>query len=321
MALPVRFIPHSTLVNTAGGVDAWINQCQSLNPEQNVTLFEESGGSQIDREYVASKSIMPTLALETTDLSMLATIGMAGIAVAPGSGTPGVVVYARELPLESLPAAIGGSVHLKIVMSDGLLIPVNLSAANNEAAKLSFMLHAILGSTATYSGATPMVMTASQAIATGAGATVNIYTAGVVKFTPSGGSARLVYGIVNQSVEFGIQVMKESDSGEVYPTQVAIIKRYPKLSFTTKDNELMTEIADGISVSAFAMYFRAVSENGQRVANATTSHVSFVGTAGMVVPKQNEMRWGQANGLTFEYLPSLNTSMLTISTAAAIPTS
>jgi len=319
--LPIRFLPYSVNVNTAGGSDLWINQVESTSPDQNVSLFEESSGSQTDREFVATKLNAPTMQLVTSDLSTLSTIGMAGIPVAPGSGTPGVVIYARELPLESLPAAIGSSVHLSIAVSDGLLIPQSIRASNESTARLTFMLHAILGSTATYSGATPMVMTDDVTIPSGAGATVNIYTAGVVKYTISGGSSRLVYGIMEQSVDFGIQVIKESDSGEAYPTEVAIIARNPRLSFSTKDEELTTEIGQGQSISAFAMYFRAVSQNGQRVANATTSHISIAGTEGMVIPKKTDLTHQKAATASFDYVPTLNTNLLTISTSAAIPTS
>jgi hypothetical protein len=315
--LPVRFLPYSVYVDTGGGTDLWINQVESTSPDQNVTLFEESSGSQTDREFVATKLNAPTIAIATSDLSTLSTIGMAGVAITP---TPGCVVYARELPLQSLPAATSGSVHLSIAVSDGLLIPVSARASNNEAAKLNLILHAILGSNGS-SLATPMVMTDDVAIPGGAGATVNIYTTGVVKYTISSGSSRLVYGIMEQTVDFGIQVLKESDSGEAYPTQVAIIKRMPRMSFTTKDLELITEIGQGVSVSSYANYFRAVSQNGQRVPNATTSHVSIIGSEGMLLPKEVDQRYGQAGTASFEFVPTLNTNLLTISTSAAIPTS
>ena len=246
---------------------------------------------------------------------------MAGIQVAPGSGTPGVVVYARQTPLESLPASITASDHITMAVSDGILIPETLEVQNNESAKLTLMLHAILGSTATYSGATPLVLTAAQEIPSGAAGTVNVFTCGVVKYTITGGSSYLVYGIMRQSVKFGITLFKEWDSGEVHPTYVAIKQRAPVLSFATADLTQIAAIGEGVSVSSCAFYFRAMSQNGQRVANATTSHVSIIGTEGVLKPMPLDQKYGAAGTASFEFHPSLNTNLLTISTAAAIPTS
>jgi hypothetical protein len=319
--LTTRFVPNSVLVNTAGGTDLWINQIQSTSPDQRVTLIKESGGSQTDVEYIAIKTTEPMVPIVTTDLTNLATIGMAGIAVAPGSGTPGVVIYGRETPLESLPAAITSGVHLTMAVSDGMLIPETLEASNNESAKLTLMLHAILGSTATYSGATPLVTTAAQQIPSGAGVTANIFTTGVVKYTISGGSSYLVYGIMRQSVKFGITLFKEWDSGEAHPTYIAIKHREPVLTFTTADLTQAANIGEGVSVSSCAFYFRAMSQNGQRVAQATTSHVSIIGTEGILKPAPVDQKYGNSSTASFEFHPSINTNLLTISTSAAIPTS
>jgi hypothetical protein len=320
MSLPVRFAPYSVDINTAGGTTAWINQIQSTSVEQNITLFEESGGSQTDREFVAVKEVAPTIPIDTTDLSMLATIGMAGVSITPASGSPGVVIYAREIANQSLPALTSSAVHISMAVSDGLLVPMSLNATNNSTAKLQLMLHAILGSTATYSGATPVVSTASSTIASGAAGTVNVYTSGVVKYTISGGASRLVKGVISQSVNFGLKVRKEATDGEAHVTFVIIERRYPELTFVTDDVELATEIGEQVSISSFAMFFTALSQNGQRVAAATTSHVSITGTEGIVTPTKVEAQFQKSGNAAFKFTPALNTNLLTISTSAAIPT-
>ncbi len=42
MGLANRFLPHSVFLNTAGGVDAWINQIESTANNGGVTLYEET---------------------------------------------------------------------------------------------------------------------------------------------------------------------------------------------------------------------------------------------------------------------------------------
>ena len=311
-----RFIPHSVQLNTAGGVAAWINEILETTADENVSLFEEASGSETDREFVAAKDIAPTMPISTLDLSFLGTCGMLGIPIAPpGSGVEGLLAYGRELPLGALPTALATAHHLTCKVTDGLLVPVNASASHNQSARLALMLHAILGSAGT-SGAAPMIFTASQAINSGAGATVNLYTTGVVHF-----NSRLVTGIMHIAVDFGIGVFKESTSGNVYPDFISIISRMPKIKFSTRDSELISEVGDGIAVTSFAAYFRQINQNGQRVAVATPTHISISGVAGMITPGAWSLKHKSPGESAFTITPSLNSSLLTISTTATIPTS
>lgn len=304
--LTVRFIPHSVNVPA---LSLWINQIKSLGPDSGITLFEETSGSAIDREFVAAKEISPTIPIVTTDLAVLSSIGFSGAAI---SASPGLVVYGRELPLEAVPTAIGTADHLKLVVGDGLLVPMGIRASHNGVAELSLILHAILGT----NQATPFVWTASQAITSGAGATQNIYTAGPCKF-----NSRLVQGIRDLNVTFGIEVFKEGDSGDVYPSHVSIIARTAKIEFTTSDVEYVSEVGDGLAVTSGTAYFRKVAQNGQRIAPATASHISVAGTAGMITPGAVNLTHRRPGESAFTYTPTLNTNQITISAAAAIPTS
>lgn len=327
MALATRFIPHSVYLTSSS---AWINQIEGTSPESGVSLIEESAGSATDREFVAARDVAPTLPIVTSDVSILSTIGMNGVAVIAGTYGP-IVVYGRELPQGGLPTAIATTNHLKMTVTDGVMIPQTVSAQHNQTAKLSIMLHAILSPSAAQ--AAPFVFTASNAITSGAGATSKIYTTGPIKYTTSASSPavspRLLQGIKSISVDFGLGINKESDSGEVYPTHVGIISRMPRIEFATSDVELITEIGDGIPITLFTAYFRNVAANGQRVAAATTSHISIAGKGGVLIPVSPlAARHKSSAEARFAYVPVLDTgnsttatNLLSISTSAAIPTS
>lgn len=320
MGLANRYVPHAIKLATTAGVNAWINQLENYSLEAGISLFEESNGSATDREFVAAKEISPTLVISTSDLTILSTIGFAGIPIA---GTAGCTVFLRELPNESVPTPIATANHIKMVCTDGLLVPTGLRAGNNAVARLGMTLHGLIGAGGlnANSGTTVFTYTPSVAITSGAGATTNGFTAGPVKYTISGGSSRLVQGIKDLNVDFGIQVLKEASDGEVYPTHASIISRMARVEFTTSDIELITEIGDGVSISAFAAYFRAVVIDGQRLAPATSGHVSISGTAGMIIPNTLNLRHKQSGDASFVYVPQLNSNLITISTTAAIPTS
>ncbi len=317
MALGKRFIPHACNIKTAGAaVSAWINEIESYGPDQGVELFEESGGSETDREFVAIKAVTPKMPIVTKDLSFLGTCGFSGIPILPDSSNPGLVAYGREVLNGALPTALATADHLKMIVSDGLLVPVNIRAAHNQAAVFNLMLHATLGTTPTYSQAAPMLFSTGQAIATGAAALSLLYTAGPVKF-----NSTLVKGIVDLAVDFGLGVEVESDSGDVYPSFATIKSRMPKIMFTTKDSELIAAIGDGLATTTFAAYFRKIAQNGQRVAVGTAQHISVAGTLGMITPGALGLQHKSSGSTPFTFTPSKDTVTITISTSASIPTS
>lgn len=313
MGFTTRFVPHSVELITG---PIWINQIDGIETQSGVELIEESAGSETDTEFVAVRAINPVMPFSTSDLSVLTTIGFAGLALTNAGQT--LAAYGRQLPLGGLPTSVASSAHLKMVCQDGLLIPMSIQAQHGAVAKLGLALHGYL---ATGGGATPFVFSTGNAIPSGAGQVANVYTTGPCKYTISGGASRLVQGISGIGVQFGIGLLKEGDSGDVYPTHVSIPSRAAKIEFTTKDAGLIAEIGDGISISAFASYFRQVAASGQRVAPGTATHVSVAATAGMVTPGSLNLVHKQAGHCSFIFTPAKNTNLITISATAAIPTS
>ena len=318
-----RFVPYA--VHLVGS-STWINQIETTPINPGVQLFEESTGSQTDRSLVAVRSIEPTVPISTSDLNILATIGYAGLSWNGSTAVP-VVLYGRELPLGAVPSAVGSSAHLSCSISDGLLVPMSLAASHNSVAKLSLMLHALLGSGAS-AGARPMVLAKNQAISTShtpEPAAQTMFTAGVVHFATGASSPavspRLLTGITALSVDFGISVEKEGTDGDVYPSFAAIIGRTPRIEFSTRDLTLAVEIGDGIATTGFDAYFRKIDANGQRVAVATTEHIKFTGTTGMITPGGMTLAHKRPGEATFTFTPASASPNLAISTTSAIPTS
>ncbi len=315
MAYAKRFVPHSINIHTAAGVSTFLDAIKSYAPDMGVELIEESGGSETDREFVSIRAVSPKMAISSTDLSFLATCGFLGIPIAPAVGAPGVVAWGREQLSGALPTAIGTTNHLQMTVSDGLLVPMSIRASHNQVAEFTMMLYAILGVTPTYSKSVPMLFETGKAITTGAGQVANIYTAGPIKY-----DSRLVLGILDLSVDFGISVQQEGDTGDVYPSQVPIISRNPKINFTTKDAELIATIGDGFAITTFAAYFTKCTANGQRVAAATATHIKVNATAGVITPAALTFAHRVAGVTPYTFTPAKNTNVIAISTTSAIPT-
>lgn len=319
MAMPADlFVPHSVHIDTPS-LDDWVDGLQNADVDQGISVFEESGGSETDREFVAVRDRMPTLSMRTLDLTFMSVCGLNGIAITPDGSNPGLYAWGVAVPNKGRRTAIASSAHLRMQCSDGLIVPVSVSAGHNQPAMLELILHGILGSAA-QSTARPFLFTKNQQVTAGAGATVYVFTAGAVKFT-SGGNT-LVLGVQDIRLNYGLQVLKEGSNGEVDPTHISIGERRPTFEFSTRDGELLADVTeDGLACTSFAMYFRKVALNGRRVAEGTGEHVSIVATSGLLLPGAKNLPHNRAGTARFTFRPVLDTQLFTISATATIPTS
>jgi hypothetical protein len=319
MAVPSVFVAHSIKIKTAGGTDAWIDQIQDSNLDNGIDLIEESGSGDPDRLYVAVRNRNPMLSINTTDLAFLTTCGWAGLEITPGASADGLTAWGKAVPNKGLRDAIGTTSHLKLNCTDGLLVPGSVQAGHNQVGRLDLALHALKGS-AVQSGASPFVFTKDQAISSGGGTSGARYTAGVIKLISSG-LTKVVAGIMSQSINFGLNVVKESSDAEIDPTYAAIMSRRPVFTFNTTDLELMDDIGEaGLSCTSFAMYFQKIAENGDRVAKATGEHISIISTKGILKPGNGSLSSNNRGDGTFSFTPSKDTNVLAIATNAVIPT-
>lgn len=313
------FVPHAIRIDEAGGVDDWIDQIVNADMQEGIQVMELSGSSETDREFVAIRSNEPVLNIVTTDLSFLSVCGLDGIDITPDGSNAGLYAYGRQVPNKARREAVGSTVHIRMNVTDGLLVPVSVQGSHNQPANFTMALHAILGS-AVQSGATPMVFEKDQAIATGASQLANVYVPAAVKFT-SGGST-LVTQISDINVAFGIDVQKRGFNSEVDPTHVSINGRSPTLAFTTTNLEHFVDVGrDGKDCSSFAVYFQKMTANGSRVAKGTSSHISIVSTSGLLTRGAVGLKHNSPGTGAFTFRPVLDTNLFTISTSATIPTS
>lgn len=318
MSVPSLFVAHSVQLETAAGVSAWLDQIQSADLDAGIDLIEESGSGESDREFTAVRSREPVLRLNTTDLAFLATCGMSGVPITCDADDPGLLAWGKNVPQGGIRDAIASTVHLKLAISDGLLIPVSLEGSHNRVARLMLEAHARKG-TAAQSGAAPVVVTKDSAIVSGGQTSTARFVASVVKYTS--GSARLVTGIKDLSVRFGIELFKESSDSEIDLSHIAIRARNPVIEFTTLDGELLDDVGEGgAAITSFAAYFQKVAANGDRVAKATGEHISITGTSGILIPVSGSMPHNAAGENRFRFVPVKDTNLFTIATNATIPT-
>lgn len=316
MGFPGRFLPHSIKIATAAGsgLSTWLDEIVNATRDAGIDCVRESSGSSIDPEFATVMSAKPSINIDTFDLSFLDTCGIDGLFILPSSSKAGVTLYGRWQANGQLPDAIANTTHLKILVSDGLFVPTSCRASQGQAAHLSLMLHAILGSVATYSQDTPMVATEDSAIASGSSPLSMLYTLGPVAL-----NGDLLFGIEDAAVNFGIAVNVEGDNGEVYPTEVTIGRRMPTFEFTTKDAALAAAIGDCLEVTDFTQFFKKKAANGLDEDLDDEVHIAISGTSGIIKPGSQTFAYAQASKNTFTYYPVVDAgAALSISVGSAI---
>jgi hypothetical protein len=319
MAVTQIFVPHAVQVKTAGAaVSDWIDEIKNVDADEGIELFEESGSSEADREFVAIRTRNPSMRFQTLDLSFLTVCGLSGIAISADASNPGLVAWGRCCSNKAVRDLISAVTNVKLECSDGLLVPVSLGGSHNQAAMLSMALHAILGSGA-QSLVTPFVLTKDVAITAGAGALSLVYVPSTIKYTS--GAAVIIAGIQDIQIDFGIQVVRSGGDSEVDPTYVYIQSRNPSISFTSVDLEKYADIGSGgKACTTFGAYFQKVTANGERLAKVTAEHIAITSTSGLLTRGAVSMAHQQSARNGFRFTPVLATNILTLSAAAAIPT-
>ena len=119
-----------------------------------------------------------------------------------------------------------GSVHRKMIIPNGLIVPRTLTVSQGQRASLSCEVFGI------YDGTNdPIIVTASVAAPTGLTDLIGYHlgptTVGGVELTK----------ITQISMDFGIDVQQEYDDGESFPRSLHIGKVQPTMTITTHDVE------------------------------------------------------------------------------------
>lgn len=318
MALANRFIPYNASIKCTNLASAFLMQLKSYSLDLGVTIQEEASPGSLDRDELWVSDVTPKLPLVTTDLTFLSSCGMLGISIIPANSKPGFVAFGRNVPLGGVQDAIATASHVKVTVSDGLLVPVALRASHNQLAELSLLLHAILGTTATYSKTNPMLIEKASALVDSGYAVPKLFTAGPAQCTYSA-ATRIIQGIKDVSVNFGLNVKVESDSGNPYPSHASIYSRMPTFEFTTNDLAFAADVGEGLSVTSFSQFFRAIGELGIRVGGG--SDLSVNTSQGLIKPGAMNLQNRTPGTAAFTYYPTSISggAVVSISTSDSCP--
>ena len=238
-----------------------VDQVTDQSIDVNTAHFLQGGDGSVYKTFAAVNTITPTIGFTTTAIkTLLDKITVGGLKV-----TSGAVLTAFLQQVDEGATRKGASAHTKIIVNEGLVYPVTVSASQGAPAQASAMV------ACTYDGSNlPLAITEGQSL-TGTPTVDNMWTLG-----PATVFGNAVTGVQSVSIDFGITLFLQAGDGQIYNTFVAVNEQTPTISIETTDVGLLADLTlVGDASSTAVCYLTHVTQGGTRVINATETHISF----------------------------------------------
>ena len=270
MALSLLYTDYPLVLDAdtaQGGTAVYVNGTTTINP-QLTTAVQASDGS-VYNTMAFLQSGEPVASFSSADLkAFLDECGVTGMLIDSGDDGAGVIVYYQKYAAGGTRAS--GSVQHSTTIGDGLLVPRSISLPHRGIATLTAEVQAISSNGVL----NPLTFAETAALPAATYPAVDAtYTLGMVDL-----NSTQIQGVINVSIDFGIQIIRESSDSDVYPTIVSIQMIQPSITVTTRhlsDTTTLTEAGVEYAASLVEVYARKRDEGGTFVADGTAEHIKF----------------------------------------------
>lgn len=249
-----------------------IDQIKSAKWSAGAEAMLEYAAGHTHPQFVATMKQSPTLEFSTSQLStLLAAVGVGGIA-------PAAITTYLKAASTTGNVARATTGHKRLVINSSVVYWTQIRLPHNGEGEAQVVIACNFDGTNA-----PFVYTGSVALA-GNQTAAEHFGCGPVSIN---GSA--IPGVQEVTISSGIQLVQEGGESEVYNTFTGIEQTRPTITIQTR--EMINWSTIGLAGTALngstgvVVYARKFAANGQRVANATTEHISFQGLLGQAIPQ------------------------------------
>jgi hypothetical protein len=273
-----------------------------VSAEQNPQEWGESHSGGIDLVGMGISRIQPQVRFTTRNVAAaLAACGLAGLTLS--AGAPFTYWWRKRAVGDvSGGVAIGTTVHEKRVISLGLMVPMRIdagSAGGGDRASIQYEVHA-----AGSPSVAPVAYDTGQAIASALPGADVFHGLGPVVLKDVDDNY-IVIPTQGWSLEFGWQILKDTDTSLPYDQWVGAMGRALRLRVTSRDvtqgnaladvgtdvnwggspvtSEVLPETFDGLQIVEVCAYLRGLIPGGGPYVNAEEQHIQFKIVSGSVM--------------------------------------
>jgi len=239
----------------------WIDQVTDFRVNAAANEVLQNAGGLVYNQFVGVGSQAPALSFSSTKLStILAAIGITGLKI-----NPSVLAYFQQL--QEGGTRLGSTQHVKMTVSEGIVIPRTISAGMDRPANIN------LDVIATYNGTNDPVKFEKQKALAGTPLADLGFVCGPISIngTP-------FTGVQDVQVDFGIQPVVQFEDGHVWPKFAAIMRVQPSITFRCTDMELLQTLGilgNKQTATNSVVYLRKMDKLGSRAADNVSEHISF----------------------------------------------
>lgn len=293
---PNQYAAHSVVV---AGTQIPITD---LSFDTGITAVHDGPCSTEHPTFAAIQATKPTVDFSTHCLSTaIAKCSINGMEIDDDASL--IINIGKKLP-GSVFATTATSIS--ITVNEGMLLPRALEASHNEPATLSYQ------ALVTWDGTNAMWVIATSATLPAASTPSEMYTTGPAVFDSH------TWAVKQLSIDFGIEGLHDSASGNYRATMATMMDRAARVSIEATDLAQLPIFGQGEADAV--LYFRRFEEGGNRILDATETHLSLTCAVAMVHQEAVSGSRGEQTLQAINFIPVKSgvNAIFAIDTTAAI---
>jgi hypothetical protein len=303
MAISSEHVLHGILNSST-----FISQVSSSRPSPGIeTILGTPAGFQYP-VFVGNIGQRPMLSFDSTQVKTILDLTGIGIADLSAANTD---IYFKQADHLGIRIANATTSHTRLRAAQAALVAERISVGHRSEASASCRMMF------PYDGSNEPIVPAGSVAVSGTSASAEHFVQGPVYLN----TVQLT-GVQDMTIDFGITIKEAGGEGELYDTFVCVMEIRPVITIRCENLPWATFGLNGTALTAGSFYLRKVATTG-RVSNATSEHIKFAATAGLITIDDSSAGDNDAVISTVRcalVAPSASGAPLTVNTAIAITT-
>lgn len=287
---------------------AFISQISNARASTGIDVLVAKAAGFPEPLFTGNQHQEPGITFDSTQISTI--LGITGITI--GSLVAGNTdLFFKKMTYMASRVANATASHTRLRMAEAFLVCNRISAGHRQEAVAQCRIGAIWDGTNE-----PLVPAGSTALS-GTSTSAEHFFAG-----PVFANGTQINGIQDIEIDFGRTLIEAGGESELYNTFVAEEGIAPVITIRTLDLPWTTFGLNGTALSSLSVYLRKQGTT-TKVAAATTEHIKFSATSGLIVLEESEAGDNDPQIATVKFVlkaESASASSITLTNGVAITT-
>ena len=262
MAVSSNFVLHG--LKTSG---SFISQISSASFNSGINTQVGVPAGLPFGLFVYNLNQSPEFAITTEQVKTLLDITGTGLG---DTSAADVDLLFKATTNKSTRVADATTSHWRARAPETVIVPLSISASNDSPATMQARVVCL------YDGSNAPVANTGSVALSGTPTSAEHFVVGPVVINTT-----TIPGILDWSLDFGVQTIETRSDGELYLSWLAVKEYRPVVTIRCLGSAAVTYGLNGTALTGLTVYLRKCATTG-RVANGTAEHIAFTATAGLI---------------------------------------